>query len=145
MIKYFEGNLFNSNAPVLAHGINCFGFMRAGIATEFSSRYPDMYEAYRLLCKARSIKPGEVFFWTAPGGQTIANVASQYKPGADARYSWTITGLGKVVEFCESNNLKGFAMPRMACGIGGLDWEVLERKLQREFGNSPIDVEVWTL
>lgn len=145
MIIHKTGDLFDSDAPVIGHGINCFGAMRAGIATQFSNRYPDMYEWYKMLCKTRSIKPGNAYLWTPTEGPTVANIASQWRPGPDARYTWAVSGIRDVVDFCFDNDLEKFAIPRIGCGIGGLDWEVLERKLGREFGDSCVDIEVWTL
>lgn len=145
MISNRVGDLFTSDAPVLGHGINCRGAMRAGIALQFSSRYPDMYEVYKEECKKDSIRPGKTWFWVPSEGPTIANIASQYRPGASARYDWAVSGIGEVVEYCKTMGYEKFAIPRIGAGIGGLDWEVMNNKLQRHFGHDKVVIEVWTL
>lgn len=145
MIIHKQGDLFTSDAPVLAHGINCKGAMASGIAREFKRRYPDMEAWYVEECKALRIKPSHIYVWSPEDGPLIANVASQYNPGADARYDWTLVGLGRVVEFCEKNGLYKFAMPLIGCGVGGLNWDVMETKIQNRYGDKHVDIEVWTL
>ena len=144
MIIHKQGDLFTSDAPILGHGINCKGAMRAGIATQFSKRFPDMYEWYKKECRAFRIKPGHAYLWPDPSGVVIANIASQYRPGNDARYDWTIAGLREVIQICEESTIPKFAIPLIGCGIGGLNWDVLETKIQREFGDHKTDIEVWT-
>lgn len=90
MLIDISGDLFTSDAPVLGHGINCRGAMRAGIALEFSSRYPDMYEQYKKECLKDNIRPGKTWFWVPSEGPTIANIASQWRPGANARYNCAV-------------------------------------------------------
>ena len=48
------GDLFANvhDVQAFAHGCNCQGSMGAGIAVTFRTRYPEMYEQYRALCKA---------------------------------------------------------------------------------------------
>jgi O-acetyl-ADP-ribose deacetylase (regulator of RNase III) len=47
MITYIECDLFSSTAQVLVNPVNTAGVMGKGIALEFKSRYPEMFDAYR--------------------------------------------------------------------------------------------------
>lgn len=147
-----EGDLFSSTAPALGHGVNCFASMGAGIAVQFRQRYPEMYEAYRQECFARRLLPGNVYWWTAVNVETqeelrhIANISSQEHPGRNATMPFLIDGVTKALEYCEANNLATLALPRIGCGIGGLQYtEQVLPALEELATNSPVDIEVWSL
>jgi O-acetyl-ADP-ribose deacetylase (regulator of RNase III) len=42
MIKFLKIGVFDTDATTIVNTINCDGFMGAGLALEFSLRYPDM-------------------------------------------------------------------------------------------------------
>lgn len=146
MIIERQGDLFNSDAKMIGHGINCKGAMRAGIATQFSTRFPDMYEEYKKLCRQQAIKPGDVFYYFDEAeNRHIANIASQYRPGPDARYSWTLKGIRSALDIAQWHGYRSLALPRIACGIGGLDWNTLRENLIHEFKDHRVDLEIWSL
>ncbi|MBU1748376.1 MAG: macro domain-containing protein, partial [Chloroflexi bacterium] len=51
MIKWTHGNLFESEAQTLVNAVNVVGVMGKGIALEFKTRYPEMFEEYCQLCR----------------------------------------------------------------------------------------------
>ena len=50
MIEFISNSVFDSKCDMLVNTINCKGVMGAGIALEFSLRYPEMYELYKKDC-----------------------------------------------------------------------------------------------
>lgn len=128
-IEYRSGDLFTSDAEVLAHGCNCQGVMGAGIAKEFKDRYPGMFKEYNLACKGRTFEPGSYMVYEATSSKTILNLATQDYPGRNARLDLIEKSLTKALE--AHPELKSIAMPRIGCGIGGLAWEEVERVLKR--------------
>src|ERR1700733_1760127 len=60
-----EGNLFECNTQAIVNTVNCVGIMGAGIAQQFKTRFPDMFNNYARLCKAGKIRPGKVWLWHA--------------------------------------------------------------------------------
>ena len=50
-MKILFGDLFSSQCETLVKPVNCVGVMGKGIALEFKSKYPAMFDEYRLLCK----------------------------------------------------------------------------------------------
>ena len=74
---FVKGDLFRAdNLQALAHGCNCAGAMGKGIAKEFRSRYPKMYEAYKRLCSLGEFRLADVFAWDA-GDVLISNLATR--------------------------------------------------------------------
>ena len=52
MIRYSMGNIFESNANVILHQVNCQGVMGSGVAKQVHDKYPKVYALYRELCDA---------------------------------------------------------------------------------------------
>lgn len=141
------GDLFTSTADALGHGVNCMGLMGAGIAVAFKERCdPAMYEEYRKLCEQKLLKPGLIYPFRNSDGRYVINIASQEYPGPDATYEWLDSGMANALAYCSQRGLKSLAVPRIGCGIGGLEWDTV-RDLMQQCANSyaDVDLEVWSL
>jgi O-acetyl-ADP-ribose deacetylase (regulator of RNase III) len=126
MISLKRGDLFSSPAGViLAHGCNCQGFMGAGIAAQFSKRFPVMADQYSAQCKLRMLRPGDIFPWVDKSGRVIYNLMTQDRGGPDARTSWIEASVQKMFFHVSTSALRDaeIAIPRIGAGIGGLNWE----------------------
>ena len=143
MIVYKQGNLFDSNVDALVQGCNTQGIMSAGIAVEFKKRFPDMYESYRQLCNNEMFILGSGQFYENPTTPHVINLATQESGGAHIRY--IKHSLKWIDEKHKEWGIESIAMPRIGCGLGGLDWEIVQSIIERRLGNSELRVEVWTL
>ena len=47
MIKYIVGDIFESPAQVVVNTVNTVGVMGKGIAKEYKTRYPEMFQLYQ--------------------------------------------------------------------------------------------------
>lgn len=137
------GNLFDSDATALGHGVNTEGRMGAGIAVAFRNADPDMYEAYRQECWSGRLRAGTMFAY--PGPRWVYNIASQDRPGAHARLDWLDTGVQAALAHARDHAVDSLALPRIGCGIGGLSWDKVSTVLARAAARSGVKVEVWTL
>lgn len=136
------GNLFDTGATCIGHGVNCHGIMGAGIAKEFKRRFPDNYRAYSRRCRDKTLRPGKTFVW-AEDGTTIMNMASQNRPGADATYEWLFLAAQDAAAKATALGEKVIAIPQIGCGIGGLKWHKVEVVLLAVEILSGIEFEVW--
>lgn len=146
-IIYKTGDLFTSEAGAIGHGVNCVGAMASGIAVEFRKRFPEMHEQYVEECKYGLYSMGVAFSYYEDREDipTVINITSQFYPGASARYDAAISGIFDALSICKSHGISTLAIPRIACGVGGLDWNVMKVKLEREFSDNPVDLEIWSL
>lgn len=144
MLTEYNGNLFDSTAPVLGHGVNVYGKMGAGIAKAFSSQWPDMYLEYRDFCFRGDLLPGDGYLYFAED-RIIANIASQDYPGPHAKLEWLESGLANVCEYLQDMNINTIAIPQIGCGIGGLDWKDVKPVIQDVSDFYDINIEVWSL
>jgi len=122
-----RGEAYPYPVDVLGHGVNCQGFMGAGIANEFRKRYPEMYEKYKQMCDQDFLKPGMVYPWvdyTTLSGKPfwIFNIASQFNTGRAANINYLRAGLLSCRFYMEDRGLNHLALPRIGAGIGGLSW-----------------------
>jgi O-acetyl-ADP-ribose deacetylase (regulator of RNase III) len=148
------GDLFESDAVYLGHGVNVCGVMGAGIAKTFREKYPHNYTNYKAACEAGRLLPGG--FMVVPersvdrdGLVLITNLASQEKPGADASYNWLFGSLYSwASQAAEPNRLRLYggriAIPEIGCGIGGLEWDKVKHIIETvEILYPEITFEVW--
>lgn len=148
-----HGDLFDSAAAYLGHGVNVCGVMGAGIAKTFKEKYPNNFTNYEAACNAGTLRPGG--FMVVPARRDsgslvlITNFASQNKPGADADYKWLFSSLWSWAEQAsEPNRLRLYggiiAVPEIGCGIGGLEWDKVKRIYRVIEDTHPdIEFEVW--
>ena len=61
MIFWKIDNLFNSNCTNLVNTVNCVGVMGKGIALEFKNKFPDMFVAYKKVCKQGRMHTGKIW------------------------------------------------------------------------------------
>ncbi len=115
------GNLFDASQPALAHGCNCAGAMGRGIAVEFRKRWPDMFARYRELCQNGEFNPGDLFVWTADT-RVIFNLGTQRTWRTKATPGAVRQALERMADHAAEHHIDAVAMPRIAAGLGGLDW-----------------------
>lgn len=138
-----QGDLFAvPSLDALAHGVNCIGVMGAGIAAEFKRRWPPMFIAYREACLAGRLVPGSMFSERA-GGRWIYNLATQPRPGRCASLLWVESSLKAMTARAWHDRVKRIGMPRLGCGLGGLDWRDVRPLVERAAQHVDIVVVEW--
>lgn len=127
MIVIHNGDLFDSGAPAIGHGVNCAGVMGAGVAKEIRRRYPEAYRQYREVCRRGDLRPGEVllYFDPDPKGPVLVNLATQDLPGPHAKPDWIRESLQRAVDELSDIGIDSLATPLVGCGIGGLEIEAV--------------------
>lgn len=139
------GNIFTTDAEAIGHGVNTEGVMGAGIAFSVRVMFPEIYKSYRDLCKADKLQPGEVFTAIDPRSRKyIVNLASQDKPGANARLEWVKSSLSTALNSLAIEGVRTLALPRIGAGIGGLNWTEVRSAIEEIAEAYPsIDIELW--
>ena len=159
MIKYYEGDIFSSNADLICHQVNCQGVFGRGMAGQVKKLFPEVEKSYKILTKQ----------WTEEvGGKTakllgrvsaqpvekdgrwflIANLYGQDDYGKNGVYT-DYEALEKALEeICEFLTVRGrnetAAFPQgRGCGFGGGDWDVVEAIIKRVFEDYPGEVQIW--
>ena len=142
MINYVKGDLFESDAEVIAHGCNCRNGFGSGVAGIMARKYPKAKHSFHEKYDEDGWKLGDVQFVRVWGKQEyVANCATQgaYLPRGVCHvdYDAVRTCMEKVKEFAKSKSLR-VAMPKIGAGLAGGDWDVIEKILEEVF----VDYEV---
>lgn len=130
MIEEVTGDLFVSHLPALAHGCNCRGVMGAGIARQFAEFWPSMYFEYRRRCDHGEFGLGSVMTYRTASGLVVFNLGTQLDPGPTASLDAVGESVSSMVRQAKDMSLPAIGMPRIGCGIGGLDWRDVRSMLQ---------------
>lgn len=142
-IEFLKGNLFGAHElDALAHGCNCAGAMGKGIAVEFRRRFPEMYEEYRSLCHARRFNLGDVFTWSSED-LVVFNLATQKTWRTGASLDAVRRSLEAMARIAEERGLRRVGLPRIAAGLGGLDWSEVRAELIAVAAGTPVMLVVF--
>jgi O-acetyl-ADP-ribose deacetylase (regulator of RNase III) len=145
-MKFLNGDIFNTEAEVIAHQVNCMGAMNSGIAGQIRSRFPVVFDEYsalvnkigsnRCLGRCQLIETPKVW---------IANIFGQFHYGRDKQYTEypALRHAMQDLKMMMANvNLKTIAFPDMiGCGLAGGDRDIVLVMIQEIFP----DAEIWKL
>ena len=123
MIHYVKGDVTTAPQQLIAHGCNCSGGFGSGVAGAIKRKYPAIREAYL----AHEPKELGTCQFIEHADRIWVNAFTQYGYGYDgARYAdLTAVGycLAEIADYMEENGYETIAMPKIGCGLGGLNWD----------------------
>lgn len=125
-VFYIKKDLITVRVGIVAHGVNCSGAMNSGVAKAIRARWPYVYERFCIHPKGRAVL-GEVdFVYPANEELIIANCYTQvfygYGGGKYADPEAIRKSLQRVMQIADLHGCDVY-IPRMGCGLGGLDWQ----------------------
>lgn len=150
-IEYRTGDLFLSkDLDAISHGVNTLGVMGAGIATVFKKTFPLMYSQYNLLCKNNSDKDllGTIFVWQTESDFIVYNLFTQGSANnwiQLATLDMIRSSIGKMIEHATQNGIKRIGMPKIGAGLGGLDWQDVEKIIKELSDNKSVTLVIHSL
>ncbi len=142
IFQYVSGDLLCSHAQTYVNTVNTVGVMGKGIALQFKRRYPEMFEAYQKVCKAHLLDVGKLYLWK--GAEKWILMFPTKKHWRDAsQIEFIESGLKKFVDNYCRIGIQSIAFPKLGCGLGGLEWEVVQPLMEKYLKDLPIDVFVY--
>lgn len=151
MIYNVEGDILLTKAQVIVHGVAANDPMDQGLAQSLHTRYPAMHKDFHHWCHQKHPKAGEAWMWSGAGGVRIVNLLTQEggydqgtRPGkaSTRNVNHALRALKKRVT---KEKLTSIALPRLATGVGGLDWKEVEPLIQKQLSDLNIPVYVYTV
>lgn len=142
MFEYIEGNIFDSPAQVIVNTVNTVGVMGKGIALEFKKRYPDMFVAYRSACEKHQLTTGKLMLWRAPD-HWILMFPTKQNWRNPSKLEYIEQGLLKFVNTYSERNISSIAFPKLGCGNGELDWNIVKPLMEKYLKPLPIDIYIY--
>lgn len=141
MLTYHRTSILKSQAQTVVNTVNTVGVMGKGLASAFKARYPEMFKAYREICKAHCLDIGQLWLWKGPD-QWVLNFPTKKHWRRPSKLSYIEAGLRKFVAQYEQRGIREIAFPRLGCGNGGLDWDDVRPLMERYLSPLPIPVYI---
>jgi O-acetyl-ADP-ribose deacetylase (regulator of RNase III) len=142
MIKYVSGDIFESQCQTLVNPVNTVGVMGAGLARQFAQKYPDMLARYKALCQRCLLHIGTLWTWKSPERWILCFPTKKH--WADPAWlSYIDAGLANLSHSYEKRGITSIAFPKIGCGLGGLDWELVEALIWEYLSPTTLDVEIY--
>lgn len=143
MITYTHGNIFKSHANAIVNPVNTVGVMGKGLAKQFRERYPQMYNYYKLMCDIGAFNVGEILWYQIKDDENVAMLPTKKDWRDPSKLAYVEDGLAALADDCKLYNVTSLAIPKLGCGLGGLNWDDVKPLIEKYFGNASIEVEVY--
>lgn len=141
MITYLEGTVFNTGADAIVNTINCTGVMNAGVALEYSLRYPELLKEYEQKCKNNEIKVGHIYYYKDKE-KLIVNFPTKWHFKYPSKLEWIEEGLKDFVKTYKKYGIKTVAFTKLGTLNGGLDWSRVKFLMEKYLNNLEIPVYI---
>ena len=149
MIHEVTGDILLTKAQAIAHGVAPNDHFDSGLALALRDRWPAMAKDFRHYAHQTNPKPGEVWVWSGVGAVHIFNLLTQEgehghgaRPGR-ANLANVNHCLRRLRHELEKGEVKSLAMPKLATGVGGLEWSEVHPLLVQHLGDLPIPIYVY--
>jgi len=146
-VNLIEGDLFSTQDAIIAHGCNCSGGFGSGIAGLIKQKYPAVRRAYYAKYRNEGWRLGDIQPVFANDSLMIINCAIQQEYGRSpklyADYEAIKESMFKVQEYAIANGIYSISIPKIGCGRGGANWDMVEFILEEIF--TIVDVNVYYL
>ena len=149
MIYEVEGDILLTGAQLIAHGVAANDPMNQGLALSLHENYPAMHKDFHHWCHQQHPKPGGAWVWGGAEGARIANLLTQEggysgnnRPGkaTTSNVNHALRALKKIIQ---NEGFTSVALPRLATGVGGLDWDEVKPLIESQLGELDIPIYVY--
>ncbi len=150
MIIEVEGDILFSKAEVIVHGVAANDPMTQGLAKSLHERLPSMHKDFHRWCHQQHREPGEAWIWTAADGVRFVNLITQeggYGHGARPGRA-TVKNVSRAIKSLKKMAIKekfsSMALPRLATGVGGLNWDDVQPLIREQLGELDVPVYLYS-
>jgi O-acetyl-ADP-ribose deacetylase (regulator of RNase III) len=150
MLHEVTGDILLTKAHAIAHGVAPNDHFDHGLALALRSKWPMLAKDFRHYAHQCHPKPGELWMWGA-SGLRIFNLMTQEgehghgaKPGK-ANLANVNHVLKRLRHEVEKEKITSLALPKLATGVGGLEWSEVLPLIQTHLGDLAIPIFLYTL
>jgi O-acetyl-ADP-ribose deacetylase (regulator of RNase III) len=140
MFELTRGDLLEADVEAVVNTVNTEGIMGKGVALQFRKAYPDNYDAYRRACEAGEVRPGRMFVFdrqSLTNPRYIVNFPTKRHWRNKSRMEDIESGLVALVAEVRRLGIRSIAVPPLGCGLGGLPWPEVQRRMREAFEPLP--------
>jgi O-acetyl-ADP-ribose deacetylase (regulator of RNase III) len=149
MIYKVEGDILLSRTQAIVVGVEKNDPMDKGLTLELSNHYPTMRTDFHRWCHQHNTKPGEAWLWTGPDSIRIVHLITQESLESPDHLHGKATlnnirhALSALVKIIATEKFTSIALPRIATGVGDLDWDDVLPLIENSLGGLAIPVYVY--
>ncbi len=148
MISKVRGDILLSDARAIAHGVAPHDHFKQGLALALRELHPAMVKDFRHYCREQNPKAGEAWLWAGPE-RVVINLMTQEPAPSEGAHPGEATehnvssALKQLRRIIEAENIPSLALPRLATGVGKLDWSVVEPLIEQHLGDLTIPIIIY--
>lgn len=149
MLHEVSGDILLSRASVIAHGVSPNDAYDQGLALSLRENWPSMYKDFRHYCQTTHPKAGGVWAWAGADSKRVVSLFTQDAAYDHGAKSGRATGqnlnhsLKALRKWLEEEKVESLAMPRLATGVGGMDWSEVLPLIEKHLGDLSIPVYLY--
>lgn len=144
MILYRTGDMLSAPG-ISVIPVNCVGVMGKGLALQAAKKWPWVVPLYKEITRGgiADIAPGEVRWFSndVVDDHTLCLLATKAHWRDPSRLVWVKRG----IEHIAGSSWDGaiFNVPKLGCGLGGLDWKDVKPLMEKYLTDAPGTFNVW--
>jgi O-acetyl-ADP-ribose deacetylase (regulator of RNase III) len=150
MLIEVSGDILLTGAHAIAHGIAPNDNFHQGLALALREEYPAMYKDFRHYCQLEHPKPGTLWVWAGAKGVRVISLLTQQEAPAHGAHPGKATAhnvneaLKELRALMREEAFESVALPRLATGVGGLEWDDVRPLIERHLGDLDIPIYLYT-
>ncbi|MDR0781951.1 MAG: Appr-1-p processing protein [Pseudomonadales bacterium] len=151
-----EGDILLSGAQAIAHGVAEGDHFDTSLALALRQRWPALAKDFRHYCHLNHPRAGEIWAWGGVSDDTgkavrVINLLTQEpaenaigRPGR-AKLEHVGHALRALARHAKEEGIGSLALPRLATGVGGLEWTAVKPLIERHLADLNIPVFVYAV
>lgn len=149
MIHEVSGDILLTKAQAIAHGIAPNDHFDQGLALALREKWPMMAKDFRHYANQCHPKAGEMWAWGGFNVRVFCLLTQDGEHGHGTKPGKASTSsvnhcLRRLQHELEKGEIESIALPKLATGVGGLDWAEVRPLIQSHLGDLKIPVFVYT-
>lgn len=159
-VRYCKGDILTVSKGIILHGCNSLGLMGKGLAKQVKHKYPQVFQDYSRYCYSARCHP-DCLNYSEPGELILGKIITtpinsrlivisgitQLTIGNDPNVKYAnlnaIQQVFRQVNEIAVNLGLEVHMPKIGCGLGGLDWIQVSGLLT--MFSSEVKINIWEL
>lgn len=149
MITYVTGDILSSGAQVIVQSVAPHDHFDNGLALALREQWPAMAKDFRHYCHQQNPDPGNIWLWANAEGRRIVSLMAQEPaannqghpgPASLSNLNHCLKALRKLIE---KEQFASVALPKLATGVGRLDWNDVKPLIEQHLADLDCPVYVY--
>ena len=148
MINYVDGDILYSKADAIAHGVAPNDHFNQGLAMSLKEKWPDLYKDFRHYSHTHHPKEGTIWSWNGDSKLVVTMMTQEHAPSQNSlpgksKSSYVNHCLRELKKEMTKKKMNSLALPKVATGVGGLEWDEVKALIENNFKDSEFNIYVY--